>query len=124
MSIDAVEVTQLRDHAAGGIEHYDLVGLIRDYPDVVGIVDQESIGAADAVNEYFRRVRLTPGHPYPHHGILARIRHEQRGLRLVEGQPISAKWRYAVRAEQRIDYPCHWVSTGRRCAPDRRLKRV
>src|SRR5438445_11153840 len=53
-SVDPAEVAQLRHHATGWVENDDLVGLVRRHPEVVVLVDDQAIGAVDAVHEYRR----------------------------------------------------------------------
>src|SRR5438093_2424125 len=50
-SVDPAEVAQLRHHATGWVENDDLVGLVRRHPEVVVLVDDQAIGAVDAVHE-------------------------------------------------------------------------
>jgi hypothetical protein len=49
--INAIEVAEFRNHLPGPINNDDLVCLIRCCPDVVVLVDDNSIGSVDAVDE-------------------------------------------------------------------------
>src|SRR5437870_2362800 len=43
------EVAQLRDRATGWVDNDDLVGLVRRHPEIVVLIDDQAVGAVDAV---------------------------------------------------------------------------
>ena len=59
MRVDAAEVSELGNDKSGAVEHYDLVRLIRRDPEVVRVVDEQSVGAVNAVDEDLGRSRRT-----------------------------------------------------------------
>src|SRR6185437_3780395 len=53
--VDAVEIAELGERLAGGINDDDLVALIGADPDIALAVDSDAIGAVDAVGQHGRR---------------------------------------------------------------------
>src|SRR5438067_13338250 len=52
VSLEPVEVAELADHLSGGVDDDDLVALVGADPDVVRFVDDEAVGAVDAVRQH------------------------------------------------------------------------
>ena len=102
MAIDAVEVAELGDDAAGRIDDDDLVGLVRRDPQIVARVDDEAVGAVDRVHEHFGRARRagrSVRQRNAHDRVVARIGDEQRRCVAIEREAVGAERRNAGRAE-------------------------
>ena len=70
-------------------------------PDVVILVDEESVRAIDAVRQYCRRARTAVGHRDRDHRIIAGVGDQQCGAGTVEGE---GHWRQRA--------ACQWSSAG------------
>src|ERR1051325_8843440 len=124
----AVEIAELGEHFPVFVDHDDLVRLVRANPEVVLIVEDQPVGAVDAVGEDRRSAGSAAGHRDLHDGVIPGVGDEQGVLRLVEAEAVGAERRIAGRLEQRILHP--WVGERRRARagraglPDRALEGI
>src|SRR5215470_2190437 len=128
--INTIEVTELRNDLPSSIDNDDFVCLIRRRPDVVVFVDDDSIGAVNAVDEdrWFPSASVEV-HRNLNDLVIPCIRNEHCGTGIVELDTVGAKRRYAGRSERRVLDPYRSETLRPRAArrtsfPDNALERI
>src|SRR5262249_19010091 len=96
---NSAEFTQLDHDLAFRVQRYDLVSLIRRYPQAPVLVEDDAVGAVDALG---KNRDLAHCDVEPQHAVVSGVGDEQRRFVLVEGEPVGAEGRKTSGGEQRI----------------------
>ncbi len=100
--------------------------MVRRDPEVVVLVDDQAVGAVDAVGEDARRA-MHMGHSVEWNlddAVVAGVGHEQDGLLVIEIQTVGSERREPGRSEQHVADPSRHIPSGAVGSPDRPEERV